>query len=171
MRRLALAAAYGPDWQHIAALIHRAAAMTATEARRLTEVFSMIAIQPWDSKGTRHKAAINAAWNASSDAAVCAGEYRAIAHRETIRFAMNAVTDAMGNEAAERLTWDDCWDVALDATAHAISGLCVRDLIGQSPFTQERYDALTHLWRAVIGPVHPDDSLLECRVPFTTAAP
>lgn len=43
----------------------------------------------------------------------------------------------------------------LDAARDAALALLVRDLI-----TTEDYDTLTHPWRAVIGPIHPDDPAL-----------
>lgn len=38
--------------------------------------------------------------------------------------------------------------------------LAYRDLIGSHGFTAEHYAALTSGWRAVVGPVHPDDDPL-----------
>ena len=62
--------------------------------------------------------------------------------------------------AAWCVAWGAAWcaarraakDVALDAACGAACGLVVRDVI-----TTEDYDILTHAWRTVIGPIHPDD--------------
>lgn len=50
--------------------------------------------------------------------------------------------------AAASLAWSAAWYAARDAAR----ALMVRDLI-----PTERYDALTRLWRTIVGPIHPDD--------------
>jgi len=63
--------------------------------------------------------------------------------------------EVAARDTARRVTWDAARDAAL--------ALSVRDLIGQSGFTQEHYDLLTGPWRSVIGSVHPDDAPMEAR--------
>ena len=43
---------------------------------------------------------------------------------------------------------------------HISQGICalaIRDLIGEGDYTQAVYDNLTSVWRAYLGPLHPDD--------------
>lgn len=78
----------------------------------------------------------------------------AAAGLDTIREARKAgaAAGAAAGDAAGAAAWNAAWDAAW--------ALVVRDLIGQHDLTQEHYDALTRLWREMIGPVHPDDGPL-----------
>lgn len=63
-------------------------------------------------------------------------------------------------DAARGAAWDAAWDAARGAAGAAARALSVRDLSGQHGFTQAHYDTLTGPWVQVIGPVHPDDTVI-----------
>jgi hypothetical protein len=134
---------FGPQGQHVVALIERAGRLTRDEAKQLfvardttwplargaARVAARVA-----ARGAARVAAGVAAWNAAWDAA----------------------WDAAWNAAGE-IAWGAAWNAA----GEIAWALVVRDLIGSSGFTQAHYDTLTGPWRTAIGPVHPDDEPLE----------
>jgi hypothetical protein len=134
-----LADTLGPHWEHIIALVRRAAVLTSGEAEQLL--------------GAQF-AASDAAWDATRDAAWNAA--RVAARDATWDSARDAAWDA-ARAAARDAARAAAWNAARDAACDAARTLAVRDLIGQHGFTQDHYDLLTGLWRSVIGPVHPDD--------------
>ena len=124
--------ALGPQGPQVAALIDRAGALTADEARHLD-------------------AARYAAWYAARAAA------RAAAWAAAWDAARAAAWAAAGDAA-----WDAAWDTARaaawDTARAAARALVVRDLTGHHPgWNQGEYDLLTGPWRSAIGPIHPDD--------------
>ena len=122
-----LANTFGPQWEHIVALVRRAAVLTSGEAEQLL-------------------AARDAAWYAARNAAWFAAM---VAARDAAQAAAQAAARVAARDAARYAAWDAARDAA--------RALAVRDLIGQHGFTQDHYDLLTGPWRSVIGPVHPDD--------------
>jgi len=128
----ALAATFGPQWPEIIVMIRRAANFTQDE------LVTLHAIQYGPSAG----------WKAWSAAALTTYH----ASRSGWDAVWSAVWDASCS-AAGAATGDTHRSAAGDAAV----ALLVRDLIGQHGFTQENYDLLTHQWRTVIGPLHPDD--------------
>jgi hypothetical protein len=130
-----LADTFGPQWEHIVALVRRSAVLTADEAQRMV--------------------AVRAAAGAAGAARVANAAQRAA------WAARNAARDAARN-AALGAAWRAAWvagEGAAWAARNAVGVLVVRDLIGKRGFTQDRYDTLTRPWRTVIGPVHPDDRI------------
>lgn len=130
-----LADTFGPQWEHVVALVRRAAVLTDGEARRLISAGDAARYAAW--VAARHAA--RDASGAASGAAAQAAAWDAARH------------------AAGAAAWDAAWAAARDAAWAAACALAVRDLIGQYGFTQEHYDRLTGPWATVIGPVHPDD--------------
>lgn len=66
--------------------------------------------------------------------------------------------DAAWAVAAEATSsFGGVWSVEWKATWEAALALVVRDLIGQCGFEQQHYALLAGPWRAVFGPLHPDD--------------
>ncbi len=53
--------------------------------------------------------------------------------------------------------WSRGTELRPQAAADAADALIARDMTDGHPFTSDHYRALTARWRAVIGPVHPDD--------------
>jgi len=144
-----LANVFGPHWEHIVALVRRAAVLTADEARQLAS--------PWDTAWhTAWHAARSAAWEATRGAAWGTA-------RDTARDAAWDTAWEAAQRTAEDAAFATVGDVPWDAAWIAAVALVVRDLIGQYGFTQEHYDLLTGPWRSVIGPVHPDDAPMEAR--------
>jgi hypothetical protein len=142
-----LADTFGPHWEHIIALVRRAAVLTSGEAEQLLGAQFAASDAAWDA--TRG-AAWDAAWNAA----------RVAARDTTWDSARDAAWDAARAaawNAARDAARAAAWNAARDAACDAARTLAVRDLIGQHGFTQDHYDLLTGLWRSVIGPVHPDD--------------
>jgi hypothetical protein len=138
-----LADRFGPQWDHIVALVRRAAVLTADEATRLDAARDAARDAAWDAAGY---AARDAAREAAREAARYAAGYAAWdAAREAARYA--------DREAARYAAWDAAGYAAWEAAR----ALAMRDLIGQRAFTQEHYDLLTGPWATVIGPVHSDD--------------
>lgn len=136
----ALDATFGPQWEHVVALVRRAATLTEDEADRLRVV--------WSSAGGV------ASWRAIRRATLSAPLSAAQVVAQVV--ARTAAQEA-AQEAARATTQDAAQDTAWDATWDAAWALVVRDLIGQHGFTQDHYDTLTAQWAAVIGPAHPDD--------------
>lgn len=130
-----LAETFGPQWEHVVALVRRIVVLTDDEARRLAAARNAAA----------HSAAGNAAWNAANAAA------------------RNTAARAAAREAAWAAAQAAAWDAAAHyaagnaAARDAAWALTLRDLVGQHGFTQQHYDVLTGPWASVIGPVHPDD--------------
>jgi len=124
---------FGPQGEHVVALIERAGRLTADEAKRL----SAARAEAWPvARDTARGEARYAAWDA----------------------ARNAARDAATRAAAGDIAWVAGWVTARNAAREAAVALVVRDLIGSSGFTQTHYNSLTGPWRKVIGPVHPDDA-------------
>ena len=134
---------FGPQGDHVRALIARAALLTSDEAIRLSEAWRA-------TQASALSAAWGAAWGAARDAArAAAGAAAGAAARAALGAALGAAAGAAAlGAAALGAVWN--------AAGGAAGALAVRHLIGPS-FTQEHYDLLTGPWRAVIGPVHPDD--------------
>jgi hypothetical protein len=132
-----LADTFGPQWEHVVALVRRAAVLAADEVQQLVAARVAARVAAWD-----------AAWSAARDAARDAAGYAA-------------------GYAAWHATRSAAWSAAMDAARYAARyaawALAICDLIGQHGFTQEHYDLLTGPWRSVIGPVHPDDAPMEAR--------
>ena len=149
--------ALGPQGEHVAALIDRAARLTGAETGQLGAAW---AAAREAARGAAWTAALGAAWAAAWAAA------REAAREAARGAALGAAWDA--RDAA----WDAAWDAALgaawaaargaawdaareadrDAALDAARGLLVRDLI-----SAEHYDVLTRPWRTAVGPIHPDD--------------
>ncbi len=127
-----LADTFGPQWEQVVALVRRAAVLTADEGKQLEAAW-------WYSSGyaSGRPDALDAARGAARVAVRAAG----------CASAMAAAGSATPGSAARPLA-------AAQAVAQA---LVLRDLIGQHGFTPAHYNALTELWRTVVGPVHPDD--------------
>jgi hypothetical protein len=122
---------FGPQGEHVVALIERAAGLTSDEAEQL---FAARAEVWFVARDTAREAARDAARDTARSAAVVA--------------AWGAAWDAAA------------WNAARDTAGDTAMALVVRDLIGSSGFSQAHYDLLTGPWRKVIGPVHPDDAEL-----------
>jgi hypothetical protein len=133
-----LEATFGPQWEHIVALVRRVAVLTTDEVRQL--------VAAWI-------AAVEALWGAPEDASW-------IAAVEALRGAPEDASWNASRNAVAAALWGASGAAAWDAAVEALWGasvVCLRDLIGQHGFTQEHYDALTKPWATVIGPAHPDD--------------
>lgn len=126
-----LAGTFGPQWEHIVALVRRAALLNSEEAEMVVIAWSVAS----------DTAAWDAAWDAYAawDDAYAAG-------------AAGAAGNAAGFAAGE--TAGDAEGEAARAAAWA---LAARHLVGNHGFSQKHYDLLTGPWATVIGPVHPDD--------------
>ena len=136
---------FGPQWEHIVALVRRAAIITNGEAKRLKAA----------GDAARYAAGYAArydAWDNAGYAARYAARYDAW---DNARYAARV--------AAGYAARYDAWDNARYAAGLAAGTLAVRDLISTHGFTQEHYDTLTMPWRTVIGPIHPDDAPQEAR--------
>jgi hypothetical protein len=142
-----LADTFGPQWEHIVALVRRVAVLTADEVQRLDAAWNAAQDAAW-------VAAWVAAWNAAQDAARDAAWVAAWVAAEDA--ARDAAWNAAWN-AAQDAARDADWAAARNAAGDAARALAVRDLIGQHGFTQAHYNLLTEPWATVIGPVHPDD--------------
>lgn len=129
-----LADTFGPQWEHVVALVRRAAVLTKDEVRQLAAVWNAAQGAAWDD------ARVNA-WHAVWYA---------------VRAAAWSGAPALHRVAARNAAW---YAVRLDVPAakDVAVALVNRDQIGQSEFTQEHYDTFTGPWATVIGPVHPDD--------------
>ncbi len=133
-----LADVFGPQWEHVCALVLRASRLNAVEGRELDAAGAAAGVAARDAARAAARAAAGVvAWDAARDAA-------------------RAAARAVAWDAARAAAWDAAWDAA-GAAARA---LVVRDLIGQHGFTQDHYDILARPWRAAIGPLHPDDGPL-----------
>ena len=134
IRELPASGVFGPQGEHVAALIERASHLTGDEARKLNAA--------WDAA---RGAARGAAWDAARGAA--RGAAWDAARGAAWDAAWGAARDA-GWDAARDAGWDAAWGAARDAAA----ALMVRDLISTA-----HYDTLTRPWASVIGKAHPDD--------------
>ena len=146
--------ALGPQGEHVAALIDRAARLTGAETDRLRAAW---AAAREAARGAAWTAAWAAAWAAAREAA------REAARTAALGAAWDADRDA-DRDAARDATWDAAWAAARgaawdaareadqDAALDAARGLLARDLI-----SAEHYDTLTRPWRTAVGPIHPDD--------------
>ena len=131
---------YGPQAAEVEALFERAKALTIDEVSAL-------------------RSAQGVAWNAARNAS------RGTAWNVAWNAAWNAAVDAARDTA-----WNAAGNLAENAAGNAARALVVRDLIGQHGFTQEHYNLLTHVWAAVIGPVHPDDAPIATHPTLTPEA-
>ena len=125
---------FGPQGEHVVALLERARHLTPDEASALADARYAALDDTWDGAWV---AACNAAWVA----------------------ACNAALDDTWDAA-----WDTAWNAmsaavpategggALYAALDTACALVVRDFI-----PSDCYDTLTRPWRTVIGPIHPDD--------------
>lgn len=141
-----LAETFGPQWEHVVALVRRAATLTESEAETMAAA--------WAGRAAR------AAWAAARDAGDAAGEDAARAAWSAARAAVGAGDAARAAWAANYAAWDAAWFRARAAVGAAARALGLRDLIGQHGFTQDHYDTLTGPWHKAIGPVHPDDKAI-----------
>jgi hypothetical protein len=152
-----LADTFGPQWEHVVALVRRAAVLTADEVQQL--IAAWVAV--WDAARVAvWVAARDAVWVAVWDAA--RNDAQDAAWDAARVAAWVAVWDA-ARYAARDAAWDAARYAAWAAARDAARALVARDLIGQHGFTQEHYDLLTDPWVSVIGPVHPDDHSEEAR--------
>ncbi len=142
-----LADTFGPHWEHIVAMVRRAAVLTADEIRQLDTAWAAASTAAGIAAST---AARIAAWDA---AGIAAGGAACIAASTAARIAAWDAAGIAAGGAVRVAAFDAAWDAA--------RALAMRDLIGQYGFTQEHYELLTGPWRTVIGPVHPDDAPLE----------
>ena len=158
MRELDAHIALGPQGEHVAALIDRAARLTGAETGQLGAAWAA-------AREAARGAAWTAAWTAAWAAAWAAAREAA---REAARTAaLGSTWDAdrdADRDAARDATWDAAWTAARgaawnaareadqDAALDAARGLLARDLI-----SAEHYDTLTRPWRTAVGPIHPDD--------------
>lgn len=126
-----LTVVFGPQWESIITLIHRAAVLSSDEIKIL-EISNVDWIE-------------NEAWDANVD-------WTAIAARSSTSRVCAAVTW----EATWEATRANLESATAAAAATAAGALAIRDFIGDR-FTQAHYDLLTKPWRTVIGKVHPDD--------------
>ncbi len=133
-----LADVFGPQWEHVCALVLRASRLNAVEGRELDAAGAAAGVAAWD-----------AAWDAARAAAGAAA-----------RAAAGVVAWDAARDAARAAARAVAWDAARAAAGGAARALVVRDLIGQHGFTQDHYDILARPWRAAIGPLHPDDGPL-----------
>jgi hypothetical protein len=136
-----LAAAFGPQWEPIVALVRRAAVLTPYEAQQLDAAW-------YAASEAARAAAGSAAWYAASYAAWYAASYAA----------GSAASDAAWY-AARYAASDAAGSAAWYAARVAALGLATRHLIDQHGYTQHHYDTLTAPWAAVIGHAHPDDAV------------
>ena len=141
---------FGPQGEHVVALLERARHLTPGEASALGAARDAALDVTWGAAvdatldavdASARDAALDAAWDATWD--VTWGAARDAALDAARGAALDAALDAVWNTAL-----DASWDAALDAAL----GLVARDLI-----STERYNTLTRPWRTVIGPIHPDD--------------
>ena len=121
---------FGPQGEHVVALLDRARHLTPDEASALAVARAVAPVDVLDAAwGAELGGALDAAWGTGLGGA--------------LDDAGNAMSDAVLVEAG-----DDALAAALDTAC----ALVVRGLI-----TAEDYDTLTRPWREVIGPIHPDD--------------
>lgn len=128
IRELPAHEVFGPQGEHVAALIGRAARLTPDEASALGAAW--VAARS-TARVAAQQAAVDATWDAAREAAW-----------DTTREAM----------------WGAAWEVARavarerEAAWEAARALVSRDLI-----STEHYDTLTRTWRTTVGSIHPDD--------------
>ena len=127
---------FGPQGPHVAALIARAREITGDEVEKFNAARD----------AARESARESARDAASKAAGVAPG-------RESAWIAASESAWVAASKAARVTASDAVWGAVWDAAR----ALVVRDLIGQHGFTQAHYDTFTLPWRAVIGPIHPDD--------------
>lgn len=158
--------AFGPNGEHVAALIQT--------ARWLTCEYAEMLIPVWDIVRYRQTHAWDAAWVASGIAAwladrdvgweAASGATRSmvenvarVAARAGARLA--GVTGAGARNLGAYATWDSLGlSVAQDVAGVAARALVVRDLIGTcNGWDQGAYDLLTTPWRHIVGRAHPED--------------
>ncbi len=130
---------FGPQWEQVRDLVRRAVLLTDDEAVATDARLYAASYTAWAAARAR---ATDKAWEAAVSAAWAAARARAAAW-DAIRGAPAPAADAAA-------------DAAAGAARAAAMALAVRHLIGHR-FTQAHYDLLTHAWRTVVGPVHPDD--------------
>lgn len=142
-------AKYGPQTEHVVALIEQLERLTPTQALQ-------IATRPaWD-------AAWSAAWDAAAAAAVrdavlaAAWDAGVAATRGPAWDAAKAATWAAPWDAAWDAAWHDAWHVAWKAAWDAAWD-AARALITRAFIDPEHYDTLTMPLRRVGIVVHPDD--------------
>lgn len=166
---------YGPQTEQILALIDRAGRLTEAEARDLhaardwrgvyaardaeREMRSGLQVATWNAAADRLPAAQRMqegpwtqAWEqaAAEQGFAAAGHF---AHRND-----GVSIDGVGRMAADAAVRSSGYYLAAPLAADAAFALVVRHLVGRYPGYQEHYDVLTMPWRAVIGPIHPDDA-------------
>ena len=136
VRELPAHEVFGPQGEHVAALLDRIASLTRGGIERLNTVRKAARVAARD-------AARDAAWDAVRVAA------------------RDAARDAAWNAA-----WDAAWDAARDAARDAAWGAArgaARDaavaLLTRETLAPEYYETLTRHWRTIIGPLHPDDDM------------
>jgi plasmid maintenance system antidote protein VapI len=144
-----MSASFGPQDRECAALIERARRLTTDELQRLIAAWGTAREATWVAREAAYEAAHRAAYGATCDAA------RLAARGAAWRAAFDAARDASFAPAREAAY------VARDAACDASRALIIRDLIGQLGFTRAHYDELTGPWRRAIGPLHPDDAVLD----------
>jgi len=148
---------FGPQGEHLVALIERAARLSGDEVEQLYSDRSAAWYAAWDASGYADR---NAAWGAARNAARHARDAAWDAAQDAARdaawdaaqdAAWGAVRDAARN-AARPAAQDAAWGAACAAARDAAWALLVRDSLDT-----DHYQALTAPWARVIGKVHPDD--------------
>jgi len=137
---------FGPSWQTVVSLVHRAATLTSGQCTVLSSAGAKLMAPANESVLYAHrhglaarKAAREATWSAIANRWPAVSEYTpSAAHLITLK--------------AVRSAWP--------AVRNTVDAVESRHLIGQYKFTQEHYDTLTRPWRSVVGPLHPGDTKL-----------
>jgi hypothetical protein len=133
------AAITDPQWQEIGALVR----IVATATPEQVEQFA-----------TARATAAGACGGSAADGGAidAAGIAMCAAWREA-----RNVDAAWAAAADATRPFGGVWSVEWKAAWEAALALVVRDLIGRYGFEQQHYDLLAGPWRAVFGPLHPDD--------------
>lgn len=125
---------FGPQWREIVAVAHAVAGAQPEQVQRLATSYLA-----------------QADYSVRADATSTAA-YAVYAVGRDLDVAWDAVKGAAGTPSGG--AWEATWKAVWDATLAVLA----RDLIGQNGFEQEQYDLLAGPWRAVFGPLHPDDA-------------
>lgn len=147
---------YGPQTEHIDALIARARQLTAAEMAALR----VPAATPPSVPESPERAAWRDAWGAAYFAAWSTGwaddgDIRSTDDSDLWYDVRDAAAAAIPRIGSQAIQYD-----AQEATGDVARSLLVRHLIGDRglrPFTRAHYDALSRSWRTVVGPLHPED--------------
>jgi hypothetical protein len=142
-----LADTFGPQWEHVVALVRRVGSLTDSDRQMLLEAAELTI--PFSDTSDLSQHVVDAAHDTGSYA--------------QLYCARGAAWDTLTQSAA-RFS-----DAELEAVFNAVAALVLRHLVGTCGFEQVHYDSLTYPWRAAVGPLHPDDSA--CRPPHPVQDP